>query len=109
MPRWQVRAARLSHALLYVLMFVMPLSGWVLASASPVQDLLQMQNLVFGRWALPDPWIPGDAAVEAAAHTVHAGAALALPLVGMSCAAWALATTRGAAAPAHATGRTRRS
>ena len=58
MPRWQVRAARLSHALLYVLMFVMPLSGWVLASASPVQDLLQMQNLVFGRWALPDPCDP---------------------------------------------------
>jgi hypothetical protein len=42
-------------------------------------------------------------------ETVFAGAALALPLVGMSCAAWALATTRGAAAPAHATGRTRRS
>jgi len=42
-------------------------------------------------------------------ETVFAGAALALPLVGMSCAAWALATTRAAAAPAHATGRTRRS
>jgi Transmembrane secretion effector len=40
---------------------------------------------------------------------VFAAAAVALPLVGMSCAAWALATTRGAAAPAHATGRTRRS
>ena len=41
-------------------MFLMPLSGWVLASASPIQDLLQMQNLVFGRFALPDPWVPGD-------------------------------------------------
>ena len=78
MPRWQVRAARLSHALLYLLILVMPLSGWVLASASPVQDLLQMQNLVFGRFALPDPWVPGDAAVEAAAHAVHAGAAIGL-------------------------------
>jgi MFS transporter, DHA3 family, macrolide efflux protein len=42
-------------------------------------------------------------------ETVFAVAALALPLVGLSCAAWALATTRGAAAPAHATGRSRRS
>ena len=42
-------------------------------------------------------------------ETVFAGAALALPVVGLSCAAWALTTTRGAAAPAHATGRTRRS
>ena len=42
-------------------------------------------------------------------EAVFAGAALALPVVGLSCAAWALTTTRGAAAPAHATGRTRRS
>jgi hypothetical protein len=42
-------------------------------------------------------------------ETVFAAAAVAVPLVGLSCAAWALATTRGAAAPAHATGRTRRS
>lgn len=42
-------------------------------------------------------------------ETVFAGAALALPLVGLGCAAWALSTTRGAAAPAHATGRARRS
>ena len=45
--------------LLYLFMFVMPLSGWLLASASPVQDLLQMQNLVFGRLPLPDPFVPG--------------------------------------------------
>ena len=42
-------------------------------------------------------------------EAVFAGAAIALPLVGLGCAAWALATTRGAAAPAHATGRTPRS
>lgn len=42
-------------------------------------------------------------------EAIFAGAALALPLVGMGCAAWAFATTRGVGAPAHATGRTRRS
>jgi len=81
MPPWQAHAAGVSHALLYLLMFLMPLSGWILASASPVQDLLQMQNLVFGAFALPDPVVPGDPGVEAAARGVHAGAALLLAIV----------------------------
>ena len=81
MPRWQVRAARASHALLYLFMFVMPLSGWILASASPVQDLLGMQNLVFGRLPLPDPFVPGVESIEAAAQRVHASAAIGLALV----------------------------
>jgi cytochrome b561 len=81
MPGWQVRAARLSHRLLYGFMFLLPLSGWVMASASPTQDLLQMQNLVFGRLPLPDPFVPGIARVEDAAWWVHTLAALALTLV----------------------------
>jgi cytochrome b561 len=81
MPRWQRASARASHALLYALMLVLPVSGWVMASASPTQDLLQMQNLVFGTVPLPDPWVPGSAALEAAAHRIHAGAALALAAV----------------------------
>jgi cytochrome b561 len=81
MPAWQRRAAGLSHAALYALMLLLPLSGWLMASASPTQDLLGMQNLVFGRWPLPDPFVPGDARVEAAAHAVHASAAAALALL----------------------------
>jgi cytochrome b561 len=81
MPRWQVRAAAASHRLLYLFMFLMPLSGWVMASASPTQDLLQMQNLVFGRFALPDPWVPGVKPVEDAAWWVHTTAAIALTVV----------------------------
>jgi cytochrome b561 len=81
MPAWQVRAAHVSHALLYVLMFLLPVSGWVMASASPTQDLLQMQNLVFGAYPLPDPFVPGVAAIEAAAKAVHATAALSLALL----------------------------
>jgi cytochrome b561 len=78
MPAWQARAARASHALLYLLVFLVPVSGWLLASASPVQDLLGMQNLVFGRLALPDPFVPGSERLEAALHLVHASAAAAL-------------------------------
>ena len=32
-PLWQLRAARLSHILMYVLMFAIPLSGWLMSSA----------------------------------------------------------------------------
>jgi cytochrome b561 len=78
MPPWQRRMATGSHRLFYVLMLLLPLSGWIVASASPTQDLLEMQNMVFGLVALPDPFVPGSAAVEAVAARVHAGAAIAL-------------------------------
>lgn len=80
-PAWQARAAGASHRTLYALMLLLPLSGWVMASASPVQDLLGMENLVFGRFALPDPWVPGAERVEAAAKTVHVASAALLALV----------------------------
>ncbi len=35
MPRWEKGAAHGTHALLYVLMFVMPLTGWFMSSAGP--------------------------------------------------------------------------
>ncbi len=34
MPKWQVRAAQASHALLYVLLVAVPVSGWIYNSAS---------------------------------------------------------------------------
>lgn len=34
MPRWQVRASSLSHALLYFLIFALPVSGWLFSSAN---------------------------------------------------------------------------
>lgn len=33
LPRWQVRAANLTHAALYALLFAMPLTGWLLNAA----------------------------------------------------------------------------
>ncbi len=81
MRRWQARAARISHVLLYGLMLALPLTGWVMAAASPVQDLLGMQNMAFGVLVLPDPWVPGDAAVEAAARVAHQGCVALLVVV----------------------------
>jgi cytochrome b561 len=80
-PRWQVRAATASHVLLYALMFVLPLSGWIMASASPVQDLLGIDNMVFGWFAMPDPFVPGVKAVETAAWQVHVASAVVMALV----------------------------
>jgi cytochrome b561 len=37
MPRWQVGAAHLTHFLLYVLMFAIPVSGYLYSSAANVQ------------------------------------------------------------------------
>jgi cytochrome b561 len=88
MPRWQARAAAASHAALYALMLAAPISGWVYASASPLQDLLGIENEVFGVFALPDPWVPGDEALAAAARRAHGAAAwLLLALVAVHAAA----------------------
>jgi cytochrome b561 len=35
MPRWQAGLARVVHVCLYILIIVMPLSGWIMVSASP--------------------------------------------------------------------------
>jgi cytochrome b561 len=77
-PVWQVRAARLSHALLYLALVAVPLAGWVYASASPLQTLMQVENEVFGLVILPDPWPLGSEPLADAAHAVHIAAALAL-------------------------------
>ena len=56
-PVWQQRAAKFSHALLYVLMFAIPLSGWLMSSAGgftvtylgilPLPDLVSKNKALF--------------------------------------------------------------
>lgn len=50
MPAWQRVAARLSHGAFYVLLFALPLTGWLMSSASnyPVSwfGLVQLPDLV---------------------------------------------------------------
>lgn len=75
---WQRAAARGTHAALYVVMLALPLSGWITASASPTQDLLGIRNMVFGLFAMPDPWVPGKAGIETAAGEIHTAAAILL-------------------------------
>lgn len=63
-PRWQLAAAKVSHALLYALLFAIPLSGWLFNSAAgfPLQW--------FGLFNLPSiaATDPGLREVAGAAH-----------------------------------------
>lgn len=64
MPRWQRHAARVSHGLLYLLLLLLPLSGWVLSSAADIPFR------VFWLWPLPALVAP-DEAVEDTAAALH--------------------------------------
>jgi cytochrome b561 len=48
MPAWQRLAAEATHVLLYLLMFAVPLSGWLMSSAKG------FQTVWFGVLPLPD-------------------------------------------------------
>ena len=76
MPGWERSAARLSHGLLYVLMIALPVTGWIVNSAS---------NIPFSIfWLIPLPAIVApDKATADLAALVHRGlfALLALVLV----------------------------
>ena len=75
MPRWQLVASAVSHRALYLLLVIMPLSGWLYASASETQDLFAIDNEVFGLFALPDPFRPGSRELAEWFHRVHGIAA----------------------------------
>lgn len=77
-PVWRRRLAGGVQVLLYGLMLWMPLSGWVDVSASPLQDLLQMRNMVFGLFPLPDPWVPGSERLAAIASAAHLAGGVAM-------------------------------
>ncbi len=64
MPAWQARAAHTAHALLYLLFFAVPLSGWAYSSAAgyPV--------VVFGLIPLPD-FVGPDKALAETLKGVH--------------------------------------
>ena len=73
------------HIALYVLMIAMPLTGWLMASSSPLNDVdaypFQIKNMVFGLFELPDPFQPGDKALSKALAQVHFYTGLALSVI----------------------------
>lgn len=102
MPSWQRRASQASHIVLYGLMFALPLTGWLMASASPYNDAtayVQIKNEVrlaylFGQstldafgikdmliWSMPDPIDPGDETLTERLASLHFWLAAALAAV----------------------------
>jgi cytochrome b561 len=81
-------AARATHAALYALLLLLPLSGWLMATTTPVR----VPTTVFGVLTLPYPLAP-DLPTYRLAHAVHVTAAIALAL---------LVVLHSAAALAHA-------
>jgi cytochrome b561 len=78
MPALERKAAPAGHVLLYLFLLGLPLSGWALASASP----LNIPTVIFGLWSWPHiPFLadlPDKAPVAAALKLVHAYGAYAL-------------------------------
>lgn len=83
-PTWQERIAGATHWLMYVLMFTIPLSGWVYDSASGLRPFRWFGLVDVPKLVAPDP---GTVAISHAIHEygfwlliavvlVHAGAAL---------------------------------
>jgi cytochrome b561 len=64
MPAWQQRAAAVTHALLYALLAVIPLSGWLYSSAAGVQVVY------LGLIPLPD-LVPKDKALADMLKSTH--------------------------------------
>lgn len=82
MPAAERRAAKAAHVALYVLMIALPLSGWLMSSASPLNDPdaypMQIRNMVFGLFEMPDPFPEGSDKLSRFFHTVHHWAGLGL-------------------------------
>jgi cytochrome b561 len=64
MPGWQRAAARANHALLYLLLLAMPLTGWLMSSAGGLQVVL------YGVIPIPD-LIGRDPALERLLKQAH--------------------------------------
>lgn len=75
MPSWQRHLSRVSHWTLYLLILTVPITGWLYASATPLNDVdaypMQFRNMVFGLFDMPDPFPTGDAALSQMFRTAH--------------------------------------
>ena len=65
--RWEIAVAHTVHWMLYALMILIPLSGWIFTSASPKRHLLSF----FGLFDLPFFPVPQNKAIGDVWHNLH--------------------------------------
>jgi cytochrome b561 len=73
LPTRLFKAAKVAHRTIYALLVVMPLSGWLMTTTTPIR----VPTVVFGLFELPYPLAP-DLPTYALAHAVHVTAAISL-------------------------------
>jgi cytochrome b561 len=75
MPGWQKTASHASHLALYALIIAIPLSGWLMVTSSPLNDVdaypVQIRNMVFGLFEMPDLFATGEEALSHMLRNVH--------------------------------------
>ena len=101
MPGWEKAAARASHLLLYAVMLVMPLTGWLYVSAgwnSAMNMPFAAPTIWFGQFEWPH--LPGLAETSDATRSGVAGAAMAVH-ANLAWGAVALIALHAAAALKH--------
>jgi cytochrome b561 len=63
---WEAAAARLTHALFYVLLLAMPVSGFLMVASAPIS----IPTLIFGLISVPHPINPNEARFQLL-KTIH--------------------------------------
>lgn len=70
-PVWQQRIAGFVHLLLYGLMLALPITGWIMSSASPLNIDTVLFNLITVPHIPPFPDLPNKADIAASFHEYH--------------------------------------
>jgi len=82
MPAWQKAASHASHLGLYALILSIPLTGWLMATSSPLNDPgaypLQLPNKVFGLFDMPDLYPTGNEGLSHLFGALHFWLVMAL-------------------------------
>lgn len=70
-PHWQQRVATAVHVLLYGLMFAIPLTGWIMSSASPLNIDTVLFNVITIPHLPPFADLPNKAEIAESFHEYH--------------------------------------
>lgn len=70
-PHWQERIAEGVHTVLYLLLFLLPITGWIMSSASPLNIDTVLFNVVTLPHLPPFADLPNKAEIAASFHDYH--------------------------------------